>query len=1582
MKELTLSILRWIYTAWRLFWQGVLIAATIAIIVIGGALAIVQLDATQNFLTNRIEDQFNSTFNGRLSIGDLDGVVPLTLVMQDLSVVYEDSTQNVDSVLTISELQVGINWPGLLRRRIAVNNLQLIKPDIDLHGEQGNQGIFKRAFERRNPDQARNESEWMVWLRENYLDRIEILAPVVKVEDGSIRFHNNAIQHSRFRLPPAIRLQDINLVSFVELNREQRFVDIEQFGMAVPDLLLDSVAVSGQIFNDERFLEFNGLRLQTSDSRMSLSAEVDGFNMLRKQWATQLRTARYDANLDSVSVRLSEFADIFPRLPILSQPLELHVDGEGTIDSVMVNKFALAYNRSYLEGWGTVNNLREPGQQSYLLELDRSRLASDDLETLSAYQGDGTIQFDQLFAEGTLQGTGNQLSGDVEARVASDTLRTQFDLSMRDTLRFRMQAESPSFDLASLTDLEAENSRLGFSLKAEGRGRTPETLKADIDLAIKDSRLGGLPMDQASFEGSINEGFAEGGFTIINGLNRLQGEGWVDLLSSEPVISLEGEADGINLARYFTYKDVPTTDIAFRYRAQLQGFEPDRMYGSANLDIERSVFDQDTVRAHQLYVDLNEPSNRRRELRFTSSLLDAEVNWLGRPSAMVGLGKHWSNYVTSRVREEILLRPDSTQYDRPAHPSIAADTVSAVVSAEIKDLKLLKRYLPSIGQIGSALQVDAEITADAQRMLVSSEVKDDSLTIRDFTATNVDTRLTAGLRYGQSFKQFSSIDIRSQADQVKLNKLAMDTLYVDLSLKNDSLHYTQFISRIGKDVTFNNELNARLSDSTITLTVEEFFLGNNRYGWQDEGRPRLVYRADHALVVDSVRLSNIGQRILLNGTYSNNPTDSVTYELDGIELERISELIDGRITFQGKLDGSFFTRTLASQPVVAGDFLVDELRMDERLVGDILFSSAFNPQKERFDTDISIITDSLKYPEYMADNNGVGQKIFINGYFYPPDPTAEQDTVFYFDLDLEEIDMWILPFIVKNVFKSVEGVADGKGYITGNLEEIDFHGEFMADSAYAHTNFLNTRYTLKGPIVVDYEEGVNLDSLEVRGEDGGSGILYGTLDFNQLQPVKYLDFWLELDDLAFLNTDFDRELPFYGDAWGSGKIHLYGPNIAPTLETTDPIILNSKSSIGVPLLEEIEFEEDTKFIRFVSDFENIRGRAKRKVSDGLNRNGEPGQGEIVLPEEQEFTELFDLNLRFQAPRNITGELIFDPITGEILTAQGRGQLSITLEDEELEMFGRYEIQSGSYLFVSGDIFTRRFTLEQGGTVQWQGDPENASLAINAVYRARPDISGLLSGAQTTNPDDVQRVPVELVLEITGSIENVRNDFFFRIPNTIDLSQNSRVSNLDTRLNNDDNKLLQATSFLLTGELIPIAFNTSQDATGALSSNIRNRSGSLVLNPLLSNQINRLLNSNISNFDIDLNLVGFDQVDLGIALRLFNDRLILSREGQITGNQSNIGDLGATYRLTNSLSVMAFHRQDPTFNTVTSGNDAGQATQSLNGLGLEAQFQFNHWSDLTNSMRQTFRNIFGISSARIEVEEESDEDKNLASGKRN
>lgn len=1587
MKKITYAILRFVYTTWQIVWKFILAFTLAAILLLGSALALLQIDKVKNIASNFVENRFNQKFNGHLTVGKVDGFIPFYISAEDISLTYSDaSSVNHDStslanlqspasardtLISIDSLAIGIDWTGLYRKKISINYLIVENPAVRLlHSLTDTTYTLAKALARKQPAAEVNQPQETPILSMETIQSLEILAPRVDIKNGFFMMETANNVNKNVILPDTLVARNFNLSTFLEVREEQRYLDISNFYVDLPNLFIEKLTASGQIFNDDRFLEFNGFMLETDLSQFNLSGEIDGFNAFRANWSEQFQKARYNVISDSTIIYTSEFADILPKLPVYNKPFHLSTELEGDRKSLEVVNMELGFNKSLIKANGRIDSLQSPEEISYDIDLYESDIYTSDFYLLRnrIQPQSPAFSLNHFKAEGSVAGEQKTLGGNLTITSKQDTLQTTFSTQFEDSVIYQMQLVGKNINLGVYTGLSETNTNVNFGISLNGVGLEPKSARLTLEGSLDDSRIQGRPIEQLFVFGGLRNGFLETELKLFNQDEIIKANSWADILSSDPIINIEGTGQNMDISRYFKYPKVPTTSINATFNSSIQGLSVDEVYGTAKLTMKPHNVGGDSLANQVFKASLNTPASEERIFTFSSPFGILEATGKIIPSQAISLVKQWTNYTKRRFQNEILLTDSLTHNFSNFRP---VQTNDMTVSVALKDLTLLKSYLPAMPDIITNGNLKASLQANRQNLGLSVETGADSLWINKVKINGLALKTTAELHYQSTLKEQSRLNSTLAIDSLLVEPLGFKNIDFGLSLKNDSLWMENHFNGIDTNAEFDLSLASLLDTTSITTTIEQFFAGNTTYAWQENNSPQVVYKPN-SIEINGFRLQSEQEFISVDGTFSNLPQDSIIYNLANVHLERISRLIQPKFSFGGILNGSFYTQSLSKQPVVSGSINVTQFAMENRMIGDVAFNSQYNQTNKRFDTHLEVVTVPSKYQNYLSKNDGIGQKIYVDGYFYPPKEGVEQDTVYNFDVNMPEIDLWILPFIVQNVFEKVEGVAQGNGTITGNMDSFYFDSDFQIDSVQVNTVFLNTNYQLKGNLSVNSEEGATLDSLKVRDNRNGTGILYGTFDFNDFSEEKLFDLWLQLDNLAFLNTNFSRDVPFYGKAKGSGLVHLTGSNISPLLSSVNPIVVSQNAKIGIPLLEEITVQENTRSIQFVNDFDDIR----KKVRDNTVKviKLDPTETE----ESREFTEFFDLNLQFVAPENITGEMIFDPVANENITAQGTGILQVILQDGDLSMFGSFEIASGQYNFVSGDVFTRRFKLQQGGTIRWEGDPENARLDINAIYRARPDVSSIFGINQTDNdPADIQRIPVELILHITGTVETVENDFTFRVPNTLEASQSPRINDLETRLNRDNNKLLQATSLLLTGELVPVTLTTNQDATSALGSNFRNEGGNVVLSPLLSSQISNLLNNNISNLDFDLNMAGFDQVDLGIALRLFNDKLILSREGQIGGSQNDIGTIEATYKLNGAFAVKAFHRQDPTFGTLNS-NDAGQSIQSLNGVGLEAQFQFNNWNRFTSVFADSFKEVFGINKKDDKKSEDSSTDTKKAS----
>ncbi len=1552
---------RWLHKSWKYFWR-IVFGLLLTIVVLGGfVIGLLQLDLAQNYLVDRIERQIEDTYKVNLSVDEIDGFLPFQLNMHDVVLVQDDDSATTDTLASITRLESKIDIWGLLQNKISITGFSLDEPRIRLRSDEGGR---LRLMERRSP----NDRVQRISSDEPWLSKVEIIAPDVAISDGYFSIHSVTRKNQIGNLPQSFSLTNIDTELFVDWSEEQRYLDIESFSAETENLKMGKLAFSGQLYSDQQLLEFNSFYLTLGDSRFLLNGEIDGTNLLQPDFVGQLLTSQYNLSVDSDVIYLEDLTDFSSKLPNIKKPLTLDIQADGTTDSLWVDRARIGIGESYVNFNGSIKNLRQQQNVAYEIRLDHVNLQKPDADQLfdsllvSQYQA-----LENITASGKASGNTDSVQVDLAFSSPLGELQMEGYSQLKRPYHYSGTMSGKNVDLSPFFRTDFDTTALNFDAQLEGAGITFEDAVSTFNVAFNESRIDSLTFNELSIQSSLANGLWNQKYSYQNGNESVTGSGWVDFSREEPPVSVQGNANNIDLAKYLGRFGIASSQLNFDYNIELQGLKADRIQGRANLDIKPSVIDGDTVRSHQLYMDLNSPDNPSRTFRLTSSLFDMNMSGQINPSDIIDQADFWIAYLKNRFKAEILM-------DLPVDSQVAAVPPSAknVVfdgSIQAKDLSLIKKYFPDFPTIDTDSQLNFNVNTDGTRLLLSAKMQADTLIYDALNFSDSRTQFTASFRSDRILSEFSSIDFEADISALETETVDLDSMVIDLAVKQDSVYFTQHIGAISDDARFRMALKSNISDSSIATAMDDFYLGNEKYAWTSDGQPSFTYLRNGNIDFNGVSFQNRSEYFRMQGILSKNRSDSLTYMIRDVNLSRISDLVKGEIDFSGILNGTLITRSLTRQPTIQGDLNVNHFALNDRMIGDVRFNSSFNPDQDRFDTQIRIVTDTTKYENYLEGNDDVGQNISLDGYFVTPNPEVRQDTVYYFDANIEQIDMWIIPLIADNVFAEMEGQATGQGYITGNLDDFDFHADFQTQNVFTKPEFVNTNYFVGGPVQFDRHDGVILDSLSVMDTKGGTGTLWGTVDLNDFDPLTYLDLSLQMNNLQFLNNKYDPDVPFYGNVSGSGLVRLTGSNTDFYMRTPDPVQVTSDSDVSIPLLEETELEQSGGFIRFVDSFDDID-----KKSTGAREAAESGGEEQIeeLIQNMTFSERFDLDLQFEASDNLTVNLIFDPVTGEILTAGGTGQLRITMQDQEVQMFGQYNIEDGDYQFVTGEIISRQLQLEPGGTIVWEGPPDNARLDISAVYNARPDISTLVSdpelGAQNQNGG--QQVPIDLIVEINGTLNSVENNYYFRLPTSLELSSNSTLQYTLNQINRDEQqKLLQATSILFTGQFIPTQGTGSP--TASLSQSLTR--GSTVLNPLLSNQvispllsnqINALLNSDVSRLDIDFNLNAYNEVDLGIALRLYNDRLILRREGLITGGGpesslgDRIGDLNATYRIRRGLSLTAFHRQDRVLSNLQGSSQAGDVTPSVDGVGLEANLQFNTWKKLLDDVSRIFKSIFG------------------------
>ncbi|MEX0843763.1 MAG: hypothetical protein WD022_00705 [Balneolaceae bacterium] len=1557
-----MSYLRLLHKSWNVFWTFIGVLVLTLALLFGAVVGLMQLQPVKDQVATELQNHFNNRFEGVLSIGQISGFLPLNIELYDVKI-YSDSA-TITPVLETSSIRANLDIWSLFRNQLVVKYLDIDAPNTFINTQSG--FSLEKAFVPKAGSLPKNENNFSL---NNGLG-FQVIIPAFRVRDGNLVIRNAFENGNNFKVPDSLHFQNIQMEFFFEYTNNQRFVDIDQLQFLAPGLDLPEIELYGQIYNDDRFFELNAINLKVGNSSVRFSGQANDVNILDGDVVQQFTESNLTLFMERFSIQPDYITRFMPEVPLFSSSLQGSWNGEGTLDSLSINDAELYTGESIANLNGHLKNLKNLSALSYGVNIVSLVLGENELEVLSEQKWN-TQQIEAIstsLLEGEITGDLNNTNVNFQMSGSRGDIALSGGIDWDDNNAFNISFTTDSLDLGDIIDPRIKQTDL--SLRGEIKSSSLNFRESEGGLVIQsdDGMIGDRTYNQLSVLTNWKDGFYEPDVRLsING-SVLTTNGWVDVKSDIPEFSLAGKAEQLHVNDLIRDERLKQVTADVEYSIQIKGINPDKMYGQVSLDILNAIAGTDTLDRHQLYFDFNEPVSKNRLLRFTSTAFDATIEGDYHPSDLYKLSGQWKQYFSDRFRDEILL--DSV-ISIPKDVNVIRNQ-NLTVTARLKNTNLISSYFPAFPKVQTEARLNSTINVNSNRLLFNFTFVDAKTEVYDFISDSLVIQVTGGFRQDSKLKEFSGLQIQATANQMEYRNLRGQDVDFSADLEQDSLFITNSIAHLGDNATHTFKSTGILGDDALTLNINNFYLGGDTYRWQNRGVPTMQYRSDQKIVFQNFLFDSEEQFIEVNGTFSSSPQDSVNYNLGEVDLQKISQIIGGRISFGGILNGEFTTQTLTTVPTIMGDINVEAFRLNNMLAGDININSRYNSKEDRFDTNISVSTDSSKYPEYYASNDNRGQFFDINGYVLAPidGNFPDVDSLYRFKADFKNIDLWILPIIGPKVFAEGSGLAYGDGVIWGNLDTYDFEVDFIVgteDAAYIRPLFLDTYYYAQGEIRFTRHNGFIFKDVYLIDPSGGNAILSGYYDLNNFANNDSMYISLDMDEFQFLNSSFDPTAAFFGKTYGSGTVIISGTNLAPVLRTEIPITISDFSEISIPLLEETQLNEDNRFIRFVDSFE---GDETQNGEFSQSQRTRISQTSGIENEELSFAERFTLDLQFVANNLMTVRLIFDPVTGDMVTAEGTGRIRILLEDEQVSMFGRFDIEGGRYQFVSGDIFTRRFDIESGGSITWEGDPANARMNLNAIYSARPDIN-TLRNTGSRDPDNIQRVPVDLVLNIGGTISSIENDFFFRLPDNFESQQNSTLSTQLAAINRDEElKLIQAANFMLMGDFIPVS-STGDTQNSFFGDNLSGSAAVLnplissqVINPLLSNQVNSLLNSDLSSLDVDFNLNTYNQVDLGVALRLYNDKLILRREGQITGRQSNIGDLGATYRINRTFAVTAFHRQDLSFGTISS-TEQSQQSQDINGVGVEAKLSFNTWNEFFNRLFSPFRKLFGSGNGNKE-----------------
>jgi hypothetical protein len=487
--------------------------------------------------------------------------------------------------------------------------------------------------------------------------------------------------------------------------------------------------------------------------------------------------------------------------------------------------------------------------------------------------------------------------------------------------------------------------------------------------------------------------------------------------------------------------------------------------------------------------------------------------------------------------------------------------------------------------------------------------------------------------------------------------------------------------------------------------------------------------------------------------------------------------------------------------------------------------------------------------------------------------------------------------------------------LNGMLAAPQLTGYADVSNGGLYVDYLGTQYQIEDRIWIEPDRFV-FDELKLRDEKNNEAKIHGYIGHQAFGDWTFnLLGDLEKEPLLVLNTTEEQNQDYYGRAYATGNFKINGD-----LEKLN-FDIALKTRVGTKLMMPMASsgdEEIGQFIQFVKP-------DQIKEEPPLDLSG------------------ISLNIQIDVTPDAELSIIFDEAVGDVMKGRGQGHLSMGISKlSTFDMYGQIEIVSGNYLFTLANLINKDFSVQPGGTISWYGDPYNAELKLAAVYKVNASLSDILADANQTG----QRVPVDLLMNLTGKMLNPNVAFDIKLPSADPMTK----SRFEAIMSNEQEKNRQAFSLLVLRQFMsPPNIVKSADAS-------TNFGVAANTTELLSSQISNWLSQISDDFNLGFNYRSGDQISneeiaLALSTQLFDNRVQLSGNfGVSKGNAINqqpsnyIGDVKVEYLLTKDgkLKLMAYNESN-NYRDITT-----QQSPYTQGVGLVYQQDFDHLKELIQS----------------------------------
>jgi len=723
---------------------------------------------------------------------------------------------------------------------------------------------------------------------------------------------------------------------------------------------------------------------------------------------------------------------------------------------------------------------------------------------------------------------------------------------------------------------------------------------------------------------------------------------------------------------------------------------------------------------------------------------------------------------------------------------------------------------------------------------------------------------------------------------------------------------------VNNEITWNNSLDSTLQSTLKSQTVFSVSDSTNYPEMISEFYPSEIFIADSSwqfspfiieldsgvVQVQDFNISHDNQTISLDGNISREGSNQLSVKLSDIDLGFLTKSFGTKKSFNGLLNSSIGISGFYSKPMVLSNIVVEGFTFEDYMVGDVNLLSQWDKGNTLINSELEIVKNNKK-------------TLVATGHYNP------ESRIIDYEANADSLSLKLLGTVIKKNLSNFEGHATGKVKIGGTTDKLALNGALYATDAGVVVDYTQGEYSFND-FVYFKDDTIEFEDITFTDAYNNQGLFRGTLVHENFKDMIY-NLTIVSPEMLVLNTTSKDNEQFYGKAFANCKLDITGQGKTVALKGTATTLRNTEINISMDYEGEIQQYDFIEFKRPEEDVEREQFFSKNVKSN------------------------FSIQLTVEATPEAKVQLIYNSRIGDIIKAQGEGILLFEMDkDYNISLSGDYTLTQGDYLFTLQNVLNKRFTIDQGSSIVWSGDPYNANIDLTAIYKLKASLYDLLIESYIID-DIYQRIPVECKIILTEELINPVIDFDIDFPE----ENESVVDILQQYIHTEEEMNKQILSLIVMGK-----FYTPEYLRGTYESQNPNTLGTTA-SEVFSNQLSNWL-SQISN-DVDVgfnyrpgNSITNDEIELALSTQILDDRVTLNGNignnvnPESTNSSQIVGDFDMKVKLVPSgkIQFKAFNRSNN--NLIY---DTAPYTQ---GIGLTFKEEYNSINELAKKIGSIFK----------------------------